>query len=194
MDTDVKGNDIEPRYFKDREEWRRWLLENHDEASEIWFVFPLTSSGRTGISYNDAVEEALCFGWIDSTVRSWDKDHKIQRFTPRRPKSGYSQSNKERLRWLAAEGLIHPSCEAAVSKVLSERFVCPDDIIDALREDEDVWKNFQNASDAYKRIRIAYIDSARESPEEFAKRLNNLIRRTRAGKTVPGYGGIEKYY
>jgi len=147
-----------------------------------------------GISYNDAVEEALCFGWIDSTIRSLDKNHKIQRFTPRRPGSTYSQSNKERLKWLVSEGMIHASVTESVSKVLSEEFVYPIDIIEEIKADDTVWKNFQKFSDPYKRIRIAYIDVARERPEEFEKRLNNLIERTRKGRLAPGYGGIDKYY
>ena len=88
------------KYFENREDWRKWLIDNFDVANEIWFVFPNKSSGKKSILYNDAVEEALCFDWIDSTIKSFDKEHKIQRFTPRNPKSTYSQANKERLKWL----------------------------------------------------------------------------------------------
>ena len=190
-DTDRK---IIHRRFNTRAEWRQWLQENFNKESEIWFVFPLKASGEITMSYNDAVEEALCFGWIDSTIRSLDEYHKIQRFTPRNPKSGYSQSNKERLRWLADNGMIHPDVMKKVSHILEETFVYPEDILNVIKEDEIVWNNFQRFSDPYKRIRIAFIDSARESPEEFSKRLNNLIKWTRKGKPVPGYGGIDKYY
>jgi uncharacterized protein YdeI (YjbR/CyaY-like superfamily) len=85
------------KYFEDRKDWRRWLADNFETADEIRFVFPNKSSGKKCIIYNDAVEEALCFDWIDSTIKSLDKEHKIQRFTPRNPKSAYSQANKERL-------------------------------------------------------------------------------------------------
>ncbi len=67
----------------------------------VWFVFPTKSSSEKSIVYNDAVEEALCFGWIDSTIKSLDKEHKIQRFTPRNPKSTYSQANKEKVEMVA---------------------------------------------------------------------------------------------
>jgi len=154
----------------------------------------LKSSGEKTISYNDAVEEALCFGWIDSTVRSLDENHKVQRFSRRNPKSGYSQANKERLSWLADNGLIHAALAESVSQVLSEEFVYPPDILEAIQEDEVVWRNFQQFSDPYKRIRIAYIDSARKRPDEFKKRLNSFIEKTRKGKLIPGYGGIDKYY
>ena len=88
------------KYFENREDWRKWLTDNFETKDEIWFVFPQKSSGKKSIIYNDAVEEALCFEWIDSTIKSLDKEHKIQRFTPRNPKSTYSQANKERLKWL----------------------------------------------------------------------------------------------
>ncbi len=184
----------EPRYFETRAEWRRWLAENFETAKEVWFIFPNKSSGKTGILYNDAVEEALCFGWIDSTVGALDKDHKIQRFTPRRPRSTYSQSNKERLAWLLENRMIHPSLEDEIRGVLAESFVFPADIIARLREDPVVWENYERFSDSYKRIRIAYIEQARISAEEFEKRLRNFIAKTRDGKLITGYGGIEKYY
>jgi len=185
---------IAPVRFNTRAEWREWLHENYDRSDGIWFVFPLKSSGETAVSYNDAVEEALCFGWIDSTIRSFDKDHKIQRFSPRRPRSTYSQSNKERLKWLSDNGLIHATVMDSVSKVLSEEFIFPADILEAVGSDATVRKNFQQFSDPYKRIRVAYIDAARIRPDEFRKRLNNFIEKTRKGELVRGYGGIDKYY
>ena len=96
------------KYFENREDWRKWLMDNFETEDEIWFVFPLKSSGEKSIAYNDAVEEALCFEWIDSTIKPLDKEHRIQRFTPRKPKSTYSQANKERLKWLLANKMIHP--------------------------------------------------------------------------------------
>lgn len=182
------------KYFENREEWRKWLADNFDTANEIWFVFPLKSSEKKSILYNDAVEEALCFGWIDSTIKSLDKEHKIQRFTPRNPKSTYSQANKERLKWLLENKMIHPTLEDKIQNILSEPFVFPNDIIDKLKEDETVWKNYQCFSEPYKRIRIAYIEAARLRLEEFEKRLNYFICKTRENKKIRGFGGIEKYY
>ena len=153
----------EIRYFENREDWRKWLTDNFETASDIWFVFPGKSSGEKGITYNDAVEEALCFEWIDSTIKALDKEHKIQHFTPRNPKSTYSQANKERLKWLLDNKMIHPKFEDKIRNVLSVPFVFPDDIIDRLKEDKITWKNYQLFSDAYKRIRIAYIEAAKET-------------------------------
>lgn len=182
------------KYFKHREDWRKWLTENFDTVNEVWFVFPSKSSGKKGVIYNDAVEEALCFEWIDSTIKSLDKEHKIQRFTPRNPKSTYSQANKERLQWLMENGMIHPKFEDKIRKVLSEPFIFPTDIMHKLKEYEGLWQNYQGFSDAYKRIRIAYIEAARKRPEEFEKRLNNFIDKTKDNKRITGFGGIDKYY
>jgi uncharacterized protein YdeI (YjbR/CyaY-like superfamily) len=180
-------------YFADRKKWRRWLEKNFQEEREIWLIFPNKSSGKVRIPYNDAVEEALCFGWIDSTVKKYNKESSMQRFTPRNPKSGYSQSNRERLKWLRSKDMIHPSIEEDVDQILKEKFVFPQDIIGAIKKDREAWRNYQRFSAAYKRIRIAYIDSARKRPEEFEKRLVNFIKKTRENKRI-GYGGIEKYY
>lgn len=182
------------KYFENREDWRTWLAEHFDTDTEIWFVFPDKSSGKKSITYNDAVEEALCFEWIDSTIKSLDKEHKIQHFTPRNPKSTYSQANKERLKWLMENRMIHPKYEDKIRKVLSEPFTFPDDIMNKLKANKELWENYQRFSDAYKRIRIAYIDAARKRPEEFEKRLNNFIYKTKENKIITGFGGIDKYY
>lgn len=182
------------QYFETRHEWRTFLTEVFDSATEVWFAFPLKGSGKTGVSYNDAVEEALCFGWIDSTVRALDAEYKIQRFTPRRRGSSYSQSNKERLKWLLEREMVHPSKVPEIEKILADPFVFPPDILARLQADWQVWANFERFSESYKRLRVAYIEQARVRPEEFEKRLRNLIAHSREGKKIPGYGGIEKYY
>lgn len=87
-------------YLKTRSEWRNWLKKNYKTEKDIWLVFQNKSSGKTGITYEDAVKEALCFGWIDSIVKKTEKHSRVQRFTPRNPKSSYSQLNKERLKKL----------------------------------------------------------------------------------------------
>lgn len=184
----------EIKYFENREDWRKWLTDNFDTANEIWFVFPYKSAEEKSVLYNDAVEEALCFNWIDSTIKPLDKQHRIQRFTPRNPKSTYSQANKERLKWLLENKMIHPNFVDNIQNVLSEPFIFPNDIIDKLKEDETVWKNYQYFPEAYKRIRIAYIEAARMRHDEFEKRLNHFISKTKDNKMITGFGGIEKYY
>ncbi len=181
-------------YTSDRNEWRQFLAENFETEKEIWFVFPMKGSGEPALSYNDAVEEALCFGWIDSTIKHTDPLHRAQRFTPRRKGSPYSQPNIERLIWLDKQGMIHPKVRESVLPVISAPFVFPPDITDALKQDETVWKNYQSFSEPYRRIRVAYIEAARKRPEEFEKRLNNFIEKTRRNKLITGYGGVDKYY
>lgn len=94
-------------YTSERKKWREWLTENFEKEKEIWLVFPKKESGEKGLSYNDSVEEALCFGWIDSTVKKLDSLHRVQRFSPRRKDSGYSRANIERLDRLHLTGQIH---------------------------------------------------------------------------------------
>jgi len=180
-------------YVRDRTDWRKWLEANFNTEKEIWLIYPTKGSGKPRIQYNDAVEEALSFGWIDSTVKRIDENSSAQRFSPRNPDSEYSQANKERLKWLVKEGRIHPSIQESVEKALKPEFVFPSDILRAIKENEKAWHNFQDFSSAYQRIRIAYIDGARNRPDEFKKRLNNFIKKTEQNKMI-GFGGIEKYY
>ncbi|MBP5253914.1 MAG: YdeI/OmpD-associated family protein [Lachnospiraceae bacterium] len=187
-------NDIRYVYFKDRRDWRDWLSEHFETEEEIWFVFPSKDAGEQGVSYNDAVEEALCFGWIDGRAGTLDETHQLRRFTPRRKGSAYSQPNIERLKWLDSRGMIHPKVRPSVEGILSAPFVFPEDILGVIRRDEAAWAHYTQFSEPYKRIRIAYIEAARERPAEFEKRLANFVRKTRENKRITGYGGIEKYY
>lgn len=181
-------------YTDDRQSWRSWLAENFEKEKEIWFVFPSKASGEAGVSYNDAVEEALCFGWIDGRAGTLDELHGIRRFTPRRPGSGYSRPNIERLIWLERQGMIHPEIRKTVLPIITEPYVFPEDIISAIKKDPAAAANYKNFSPSYQRIRVAYIDAARERPEEFQKRLSSFIEKTGRNKLITGYGGIDKYY
>ena len=177
-----------------RQQWRDWLSEHFESENEVWLVFPSKTSGEPGISYNDAVEEALCFGWIDGRAGTVDETHQLRRFTPRRKGSSHSQPNIERLKLMDAQGLIHPKVRPSVEDILSAPFVFPEDIMEALRQDETVWEHYEAFTDSYKRIRVAYIDAARKRPAEFEKRLKSFIKKTRENKLISGYGGIDKYY
>jgi uncharacterized protein YdeI (YjbR/CyaY-like superfamily) len=91
-------------YAPDRKSWRRWLTKNHHKEPEIWLVYYKKSAGLPTIPYEDAVEEALCFGWIDSMERSLDENRYAGRFSPRRPDSNWSESNRSRVKRLIAMG------------------------------------------------------------------------------------------
>jgi uncharacterized protein YdeI (YjbR/CyaY-like superfamily) len=187
-------NKVKTLYLSTRTEWHKWLTENFEKEKEIWLVYPKKSSGKKRIQYNDAVEEALCFGWIDSTNKSLDKDNTIQKFTPRNLKSRYSKANIEKLKWLLKENMIHTSISKTILEIINEKFVMPSDIINEIKKDKIAWKNYKKFSDPYKRIRVGYINSARKRPEEFKKRLLNFICKTHDNKLIRGFGGIEKYY
>jgi len=180
-------------YVTNRQEWRAWLKEHYRSEKEVWLVYYKKNSGKVRISYNDAVEEALCFGWIDSTVRSIDAESYAQRFSVRNLKTPYSQSNKERLRALIAQGKVMDEVLATLGDLAEEQFEIPPDILESIKANPVAWKNFQGFSPGYIRIRIAFIDGARDRPREFTKRLNYFIKMTEANKQF-GFGGIEKYY
>jgi len=180
-------------YVTDRQQWRDWLTKHYKSKKEVWLVYYKKHTGKPRISYNDAVEEALCFGWIDSIVRSIDENRYAQKFTIRNPKSSYSQANKERLKELIRQGKVVEEVSAVLGDFLEERFEVPLDILEAVKINQEAWKNFQKLSQPYIRIRTAFIDAARNRPHEFKKRLNYFIKMTEQNKKY-GFGGIEKYY
>jgi uncharacterized protein YdeI (YjbR/CyaY-like superfamily) len=181
-------------FCHDREQWRKWLSDNFEKEKEVWFVFPTISSGEKGVLYNDAVEEALCFGWIDGRAGTLDDKHQIRRFTPRIKGSSYSRPNIERLIYMDSLGKIHPKIRPSVEELINTPYVFPQDIIEELKSDKTVWSIYQSFPEPYKRIRVAYIDASRKRPDEFKKRLRNFMEKTRQNKIISGYGGVEKYY
>lgn len=180
-------------YITNRKDWRDWLKKNYKSEPEIWLVYPKKATGKPRIEYNDAVEEALCFGWIDSIIKTLDDEHTVQRFSPRKPKAKYSQANIERLRTLMAQKKVVNEVADTLGGILNTEFVIPVDILSALKENKRAWANFKNLSDSYIRIRVAYIDAARKRPGEFEKRLRHFIRMTEQNKLI-GFGGIDKHY
>jgi uncharacterized protein YdeI (YjbR/CyaY-like superfamily) len=103
-----------------REEWRDWLALHHSSEKEAWLVIYKKNSGKQTISYVDAVEEALCFGWIDSAVKKLDDESHAQKFSPRRPGSNWAESNKQRVRALIASGRMTEAGLAAVTFPLDD--------------------------------------------------------------------------
>lgn len=188
----------ETLYIVHREEWRSWLKEHHNKAHEIWLVYFNKQSGKPRISYDDAVEEALCFGWIDSIIKKLDTHSSAQRFTPRRNNSALSVLNKIRVRNMIESGKMTEDGLQRINKHIHYAsdgnievipFVMPTDIITKLKRDPVLWRNFESFPDHYKQIRIGFIDGARERPDEFAKRLNYFIRMTRLNKR---YGSMSQ--
>lgn len=104
-------------YVKDRARWRAWLERHHDKDKEIWLITYKKHTGKASLPYNDAVEEALCFGWIDSIVKRVDDERTAQRFSPRRSKSNLSDTNRERIRRLIAKGKM---TETGLAKIKNQ--------------------------------------------------------------------------
>ena len=170
-----------------RKEWRCWLKEHGKEKSEIWLIYYKKGSGKPRIPYNDAVEEALCFGWIDSILKPIDEEKYAQRFSPRKTGSQLSAMNRERvLRLTRSRKMTAAGLEAirhAAKKPASEApFVLPPDIRTALMADKKTWNNFTKFPKSYKRIRIGWIDAARHRPSIFRQRLNYFIAMTTKNK------------
>lgn len=180
-------------HVTNRKDWRKWLREHYKTEKEIWLVYYKKKTGKPRIVYNDAVEEALCFGWIDSIAKSLDEERTAQRFSPRKPKSKYSPANKERLRKLLKQRKVIKEVRETLGDISVENFEIPEDILKAIQANKQAWGNFQGFSEAYKRIRIGFIEGARKRPEEFKKRLRYFIKMTEQNKQY-GFGGIEKHY
>jgi uncharacterized protein YdeI (YjbR/CyaY-like superfamily) len=107
-------NDVETVELEDRKEWRRWLRENHGKANAVWLVTWKKTTGRPRVDYDAAVEEGLCFGWVDSKSRSVDEERTSLYFTPRKPKSNWSESNVARVEKLEAAGLMREAGRRAI--------------------------------------------------------------------------------
>jgi uncharacterized protein YdeI (YjbR/CyaY-like superfamily) len=182
------GNILE---VADSKGWRTWLAKHHKTESEIWLVFYKKASGKPRISYNDAVLEALSYGWIDSTVKALDSERFVQKFSLRRKTSGLSQMNRERIRTLIRQKRMTKAGLEAVAHVFNpeqdnvEEFDIPADILEPLKENQQAWTNFQEFPESYKRIRIAYIESRkRHSQEQFQTSLNYFIKMTAKNKRI----------
>jgi uncharacterized protein YdeI (YjbR/CyaY-like superfamily) len=169
-------------YVPDRAAWRAWLAANHATEQAIWLLSYGAASGRPSVPYLAAVEEALCFGWIDGIAKRMDAERLAQRFTPRRPKSHWTELNKERARRLIAAGLMSDAGRAVLPDLSIEAFRISDDILAALQADPVIWANFQQFPALYQRIRVGYIEEARRQPQVFNQRLANFLKKTRAGK------------
>jgi uncharacterized protein YdeI (YjbR/CyaY-like superfamily) len=171
--------------------WRAWLAKHHKTEKEIWLVYYRKGTGKPRISYNDAVEEALCYGWIDSIVKNLDKGRFAQRFSVRKKTSGLSQMNKERIRKLIAQKKMTKAGLSAIAHVfdpnkdIAERFVIPPDILRPLKANKQAWRNFRNFPEGYKRIRIAFIETRkRHGKEPFERSLKNFIEMTSKNKRI----------
>ena len=173
-----------------REELYAWYLENHDKVSDFWLRINRAREPFPGVvGYVDAVEVALCFGWIDSTQKRIDDGKPIQHFTPRRKRSNWCWNNIERCRRLIDLSEMTPAGLAVLPEHDPKNFVFEEWVINALKADPIVWKNFNSFPGAYQRIKVDCIQHYNNTkrPEYAMHMLQTLIDDTRKGKMQPGW-------
>jgi uncharacterized protein YdeI (YjbR/CyaY-like superfamily) len=166
------------------------LARNGKTAKEIWLVYYKKNSGKPRIPYNHAVEEALCYGWIDSILKPIDAQRYAQRYSPRKPTSRLSDMNRERIRRLIKAGRMTKMGLASIAhafdhkKDMKEKLpaAVPPDILKALKRDAETWRRFQRFPASYKRIRVGWIVAARHRPQAFRQRLQYFLKMTKQGK------------
>ena len=185
----MSANPLRTLNVRNREEWRNWLRAHHACEAEVWLVFHKRHTGETSLGYDEAVEEALCFGWIDSLVRRIDESCYARKFTPRKPDSKWSTINRQRYDDLKARGLL---AAAGLERAPTRRSgdaprpslsVIPAYIERALAANESARSHFERLAPSARRAYIAWVDSAKRE-ETRAKRLREAIRLLAAGQKL----------
>ncbi|HET6203823.1 MAG TPA: YdeI/OmpD-associated family protein [Planctomycetota bacterium] len=172
--------------------WRKWLLEHHDSESEVWLVFHKVHTGRRSISHLDALDEALCFGWVDSLVKRLDDSRYALKFTPRRADSRWSTINRKRYAALRASGRLQPG---GIRRPPTDRgydprpprfqmpATLPRYIRTALRKQPAAWRTFEGLPPSQRRRYVGSIESAKREDTK-ARRLQEAVRLLAAGKPL----------
>jgi uncharacterized protein YdeI (YjbR/CyaY-like superfamily) len=178
------GDQLEQLYAIDRQTWRQWLAQHHADSTGIWLVYYNVKSGKASVKYNEAVKEALCFGWIDSKVRSLDTERYMQIFTPRKPKSVWSKLNKQYIEELISQGLM---TDAGLAKIQAaqedgswhsldniEALIVPQDLQVALDAHPLAQQHFQQFSPSVKKNTLYWIENAKR-PGTRSQRIERTI-------------------
>ena len=168
--------------FPDADQWRNWLEENHLSEKKIWMVYYKKHTNKKSITYNEAVEEALCFGWIDSVIKRIDAERYMQKFTPRNPRSGWSDTNILRMRKLIELGKVTAYGMKLISneilnKVLLPKnsnspIIIPEFIDNELKLNEVAFRNFLNLSASHQRNYLGWIMAAKKEET----RINRMLK------------------
>jgi uncharacterized protein YdeI (YjbR/CyaY-like superfamily) len=177
-------------YFEDRDSWRAWLGENHDEVREVWLVFYKKHTGTACISYDAAVEEALCFGWIDSLIRRLDDDRYARKFTPRTDFKKWSASNLERVERLVASGRMTDIGLAKLdpgvrpqARPATQPLEIPPFFAAALAADDAAREFFDQLAPSYRRDFVGWVCSAKRE-ETRRRRLEEALELLRQKKKL----------
>jgi uncharacterized protein YdeI (YjbR/CyaY-like superfamily) len=175
--------------IRGRERWRAWLARHHASANEVWLVFHKRHTGRASIEYEAAVEEALCFGWVDSLIKRLDADRYARKFTPRKPDSKWSTANRRRYLKVQAEGRLTAAGRARAPTARGGDaprlpVARPQaDLVTALDARPAARRWFDALAPSYKRQYIRWIAAAKR-PETRARRLREAVALLSAGKTL----------
>jgi uncharacterized protein YdeI (YjbR/CyaY-like superfamily) len=172
--------------FKNCDVWRAWLEKNHARANELWLVFYKKNSGKPTVSYDEAVEEALCFGWIDGLTKGIDEEKFAQRFSPRRSGSVWSESNKKRVAKMIAQGRMMPVGLAKIEEakqngewdkatVREDTTIVPHELKRALAADQIARQNFEKLAPSHKRQYIYWITEAKRD-ETRQRRIEKTVQ------------------
>lgn len=165
-----------------RDEFRKWLTEYHTIEKECWVIVKRGDPKNDDTFwYIDAVEEAMCFGWIDSTTKTLENGITAQKFAPRKANSLWSELNKERCRRMEKLGKMTDAGRAVLPDMSENGFVIDETILKALQADKTVWNNFISFPPLYRRVRIDTIQIKKKQPELFNARLQKFIENTRQG-------------
>jgi len=173
---------------KDRADWRAWLAANHDKEQEVWVVY---LKGKRGISYEESIEEGLCFGWVDSIIQKIDEEKYARKFNPRRMDSQWSETNKRRVRRMMDSGLMTP---AGLEKITFNvdavnldapmpkrpQFEIPEKVSMALKT-AGAWDAFSKLSPSHQRAYTGWLMDAKKD-ETFQRRLSITVEEVLAGK------------
>jgi uncharacterized protein YdeI (YjbR/CyaY-like superfamily) len=171
---------------KTRSAWRRWLERNHAKKDVVWLVYFKKHTGQPRVAYAAAVEEAICFGWIDSTVRRLDEDRYAQKFTPRRRGSRWNETNVARAEAMIAAGKMRPAGQSAFDfRVMQVRvevsLEIPVDLERALKRVKGAWAGFKALAPSHRRTYLAWVADAKR-PETRKRRMGQVAERAAAGK------------
>jgi uncharacterized protein YdeI (YjbR/CyaY-like superfamily) len=186
---------LKTRKFRHRDAWRDWLAANHEAEPEIWLVYAKKHTGIASVHYDEAVEEALCFGWIDTTVRSIDATWYAQRFVPRRDGSVWSALNLQRVQRMVEAGRMTPAglakapqtpAEAkarAATRLAQHPLKVPADLAKAMRAAPGASKGFDGLASSYRRQYLGWIAQAKR-PETRARRIAQSVERLAKGRKL----------
>ncbi len=185
-----------PQFFKSQGEWRRWLARNYDSAAELWVGFYKVATGKASLTYHEALDEALCFGWIDGVRKSVDDESYKIRFTPRLERSRWSRVNIRRAEQLIESGLMQPpgleafnSRQEAAAGYSYENHGPDMEVVEsALKANRKAWTYWQKMPPWYKRTVTFWVTSAKRA-ETRQRRLRELVFDCSQGKRIRALGG-----